>query len=114
MAGARFEFEMAAQSTLDALGALNLRMQYDDGFAAYLNGVKVASANAPDSPDWNSVATGIREGEGATSIHTISLSSFKDELRVGTNVLAIQSLNSGVTSTGLLCNLERSFNVARK
>ncbi|MCH2065499.1 MAG: CotH kinase family protein [Roseibacillus sp.] len=103
---ARFEFEMAAQSTLDALGALNLRMQYDDGFAAYLNGVKVASANAPDSPDWNSVATGIREGEGATSIHTISLSSFKDELRVGTNVLAIQSLNSGVTSTGLLCNLE--------
>ena len=52
------------------------------------------------------MAIGIREGEGATSIHTISLGSFRDELRVGTNVLAIQLLNSGATSTGLLCNLE--------
>ena len=81
-------------------------MQYDDGFVAYLNGVKVASANAPDTPAWNSVATNTREGENGTSIHTISLSSFKDELLIGTNVLAIQLLNTGVTSNGMLCSPE--------
>ncbi|MAT46801.1 MAG: hypothetical protein CMO35_05140 [Verrucomicrobiaceae bacterium] len=103
---ARFEFELAEQSTIDALGALNLRMQYDDGFVAYLNGVKVASANAPDTPAWDSVATNTREGTSGTSIHTISLSSFKDELLTGTNVLAIQLLNTGVTSSGMLCSPE--------
>ena len=32
-------------------------MRYDDGFVAYLNGVKVASANAPAKPQWDSQAT---------------------------------------------------------
>ena len=39
---------------------LTLRMKYDDGFVAYLNGVAVASRNAPITPDvptWNSAAT---------------------------------------------------------
>ena len=103
---ARFEFEITEQSTLDALAAVNLRLQYDDGFDAYLNGVKVASANAPDIPAWNSVATNTREGEVGTSIHTLSLTSFKSDLLIGTNVLAIQLLNTGITSTGLLCSPE--------
>ena len=36
---------------------LKLRMRYDDGFVAYINGVKVAEANAPASPAWDSGAT---------------------------------------------------------
>ena len=36
---------------------LKLKMRYDDGFVAYLNGVKVASANAPARPTWDSSAT---------------------------------------------------------
>src|SRR5207247_4266116 len=35
---------------------LTLRMKYDDGFVAYLNGQLVASANAPLLPTWNSSA----------------------------------------------------------
>ncbi len=33
-----------------AFTALSLRMRYDDGFVAYINGVEVAGANAPASP----------------------------------------------------------------
>ena len=35
---------------------LTLRMRYDDGFIAYLNGIDVARSRAPDSPVWNSAA----------------------------------------------------------
>ncbi|MGB0644907.1 MAG: lamin tail domain-containing protein, partial [Akkermansiaceae bacterium] len=41
----------------ESLTSLTLRMKYDDGFAAYINGTRVASVGAPASPQWNSVAT---------------------------------------------------------
>ena len=37
--------------------SLNLDLNYDDGFVAYLNGVEVSRQNAPDSLAWNSTAT---------------------------------------------------------
>src|SRR5213593_2910988 len=36
--------------------SLTLRIKYDDGFLAYLNGVEVARGNAPMFPEWNSAA----------------------------------------------------------
>ena len=39
------------------LRELRLRMRYDDGFAAYLNGQPVAASNAPAALAWNSAAT---------------------------------------------------------
>ena len=36
------------------LQSLTLKAKYDDGFVAYVNGVKVAERNAPASPTWNS------------------------------------------------------------
>src|SRR3989449_10963748 len=39
-----------------SLQSLTLRMRYDDGFAAYLNGQEVARRNAPTTPQWNSAA----------------------------------------------------------
>ncbi|HAD36748.1 MAG TPA: hypothetical protein DCF72_07385, partial [Gammaproteobacteria bacterium] len=41
----------------DQFDYLRLDMMYDDGFVAYLNGVKVAHANAPDTLAWNSKAS---------------------------------------------------------
>ena len=41
------------------LGNLKLRLRYDDGFIAYLNGQEVARRNAPEEPHWNSTATGV-------------------------------------------------------
>jgi hypothetical protein len=37
--------------------ALTLRMRYDDGFVAYLNGTEIARRNAPPTNAWNSTAT---------------------------------------------------------
>jgi len=36
----------------DQLNFLRLLVQYDDGFAAYLNGVRLAAANVPTDPRW--------------------------------------------------------------
>ncbi|MBJ06409.1 MAG: hypothetical protein CMO40_04725 [Verrucomicrobiaceae bacterium] len=103
---ARFTFELVEQSTLDALTAVNLRLQYDDGFVAYLNGVQVASANAPALPAWNSLATAQRSTATGANLDTFSITPFKNQLRVGTNVLAIQVFSSGNTSKALLCSPE--------
>ncbi len=40
------------------LESMKLRVRYDDGFVAYLNGWEVARANAPAKPTWNAAATG--------------------------------------------------------
>ena len=40
---------------------MNLRMKYDDGFAAYLNGKLVAQQNAPTTIKFDSLATGSEE-----------------------------------------------------
>ena len=37
--------------------SLTLKMRYDDGFVAYLNGAEVARRNCTGDPQWNSVAS---------------------------------------------------------
>ena len=54
----RVSFSVADEMKLDDVMELRLDMRYDDGFIAYLNGNRVAQANAPIiSPDWNSNST---------------------------------------------------------
>ena len=50
----RIPFQVNDPASIDSL---RLRMQYDDGFTAYLNGTAIAQRNAPTSPLWNSTAT---------------------------------------------------------
>jgi len=52
-----------------AIDSLRLRMKYDDGFVAYLNGTAIAQRNAPATPSWNSTATG-EHGMPSTSYVT--------------------------------------------
>jgi len=82
------------------LAGLTLQMQYDDGFVAYLNGVKVAEANAPENPVWNSTATATRLQD--TTIQEFFLGTSASQLRSGRNVLAIQGLNASVDDLDLL------------
>ncbi len=51
----RSDFEINGE--LPALDELNLNLNFDDGFVAFLNGVPVASRNAPETLAWNSTAT---------------------------------------------------------
>jgi hypothetical protein len=82
---------------------LILRMKYDDGFVAYLNGTEVArTPNAPATPVWNAGASGTHDDNQSIVFQDFDISTFKNLLVSGTNVLAIQGLNSGAGSSDLL------------
>ena len=82
-----------------AYSSLALRMQYDDGFVAYLNGSEIARRNYGGLPLWNTTAGTNRPNANALTPEDINVSSYLNLLRAGTNVLAIQgvtiSSNSG-------------------
>ena len=88
-----------------AIDSLLLKMRYEDGFVAYLNGVRVASANAPDEANLthtsNSTATNPDEDAVVPEEFNLDTSS----LVTGTNILAIHGLNfsaSGSNSSDFL------------
>lgn len=70
---------------------LRLRMKYDDGFVAYVNGTLVAQRNAPASVSWNSAATDAHPDADAFIYEDINIPL--SALVAGVNVLAIQGLN---------------------
>jgi len=70
-----------------------LRMKFDDGYVAYLNGVRVASRNAPEAPAAGSTASRAHTDAQAVVFEEIDLSPHLDALRAGRNVLAIHGLN---------------------
>ena len=85
-----------------SLESLRLDMRYDDGFVAYLNGVKIAEANAPADPQWNSGATQTNSDSNAVNFQEFNASAGLSALVAGQNVLAIHGLNSGLTSSDFL------------
>ena len=92
-----FEFENTT-----GLDALLLRIRYEDGYVAYLNGTEIASDNAPNNLNWQSGATSNRpDGEAVNSID-VDISSAIDLLRPGNNLLAIHGLNQGINSYDIL------------
>ncbi len=87
-----------------AIISLILRMRYEDGFIAYINGREVAWDNSPDPSvaTWNSGAPANRPDSTAGVPVDFNVSAFIDFLHVGTNLLAVQGLNNLVTSSDLL------------
>jgi len=82
---------------------MSLRMRYDDGFVAYLNGTEVARRNLTGKPAWDSSADGDHEANSDTEI---DISEFIDQLRSGDNILAIHGLNKNTTSSDLIISAE--------
>jgi hypothetical protein len=93
----RLTFTVANAASIQSL---ILQMKYDDGFVAYLNGVQVATGNANLSNDYASTSynatanTSVGATTAATAFTDFDISVFKTYLVNGTNVLAIQGLNS--------------------
>ncbi len=85
-----------------ALQSLTLRMMYDDGFIAYVNGQEVARRNAPASAQWNSAATAAHPNAQAYVFEDINISDFLSSLQAGNNVLAIQGLNQSASDSDFL------------
>ena len=95
----RIPFVVGDLSVIDELA---LHLQYEDGFAAFINGKKVASDNAPTTLNWKSGATRNRPDSTATSPVEFSIPNVKNVLVKGQNMLAIHGLNNLVTSSDLL------------
>ena len=101
----RIDFDAA---NLASLSSLTLRMQYGSGYVAYLNGVEIASSNAPASPTWNSLALEYRTSAVQTTTYEdVDISSFLNSATTGHlmatgNVLAIQSLLASTADANLL------------
>lgn len=87
---------------------LILRMKYDDGFVAYLNGVEVAHANAPGRDGnplpltWQSGSTASHADTEAVVFQPTDVTAHKHLLRPGRNILAIHGLNWSAGSTDML------------
>jgi hypothetical protein len=94
----RIEFEVANPATFDRL---ELRMKFDDGFVAFLNGGVLASANSPTSPQWNSAAKA-QHIANVSTFDIFDVTSKKGYLVAGRNILAIQGLNDSVASVGMV------------
>ncbi len=103
----RIPFEVTPEVLIEARG-LRLRVRYDDGFVAYLNGVEVRRAMFDGAPSWNSGAAGSHSDLDAIEFETFDIPSAIGQLRLGRNVLAIHGLNDGVTSTDFLISVELS------
>jgi len=95
----RIPFDVAGAG---GFASLTLEMKYDDGFAAFLNGVRAADANAPGTLRWNSTATGNHDDSAATTFEEFDMTPSASQLAPGRNILAIQGLNTNLTSSDLL------------
>ncbi len=74
------------------LGQLLLRIQYDDAFVAYLNGTEMARSDNLD-PGAQSVDAPVNRSHSARNPVDFDVTTFKDQLVQGRNVLAIHGLN---------------------
>jgi len=85
---------------------LTLKIRYDDGFIAYLNGIEVARRNFTGTPTWSSSANTSHSDNEATNFENIDISAFISAMQSGLNMLAIQGLNTSPTSSDLLISVE--------
>lgn len=112
----RSSFSLADSKTVT--GA-RLKVRYDDGFVAYLNGIEIARRNMPDgSPNWKTLASTDRVRSVYTNTTSgfvpavladpteIDLTEHLDRFVTGQNVLAIQVCNSSLTDRELLIQPE--------
>jgi glucose/arabinose dehydrogenase len=104
----RIPFNIPNQAVLDGYQSapnagnprLLLKVKYDDGYIAYLNGTKIAERNPPiGTPTWNSAARTIHDDSQALIYENVDVSGFASALVVGPNILAIHGLNKGLNSS---------------
>jgi hypothetical protein len=82
--------------------SLVLRMNYDDGFVASVNGQEIARRNAPLTPQWNSAATASHPNALALTAEEINVSDHLAALQAGNNILAIHGLNQSAGDADFL------------
>ena len=97
----RAAFTLTAEE-VETTGGLSLRVRYDDGFVAYLNGVEVQRVLFDGTPSWDSESGANHSDLDAIDLEPFDLSAHVDKLCVGQNILAIHGLNAGAASSDFL------------
>jgi hypothetical protein len=87
---------------------MNLRVRYDDGFVAYINGQEVArSSNAVDPLAYDSFSTEGHDDNLAVNFVTFNIANHLDKLvDGGGNILAVHGLNVSAGSSDFLISAE--------
>jgi hypothetical protein len=85
---------------------MTLKVRYDDGFVAFLNGNELDRANFTGTPAWNSNASASHSDSAAVNFQNFDVSSHISDLKVGNNMLAIHGLNLSTTSSDFLISAE--------
>ena len=93
---------------------LLLKVRYDDGFIAYLNGTEVARRNFTGDPQWNSVGSTDNPDAAAVVQTTIDISTYVNLLVPGANLLAIHGLNGTLDSSDFLISVELAATKERR
>ncbi|WP_035601132.1 lamin tail domain-containing protein [Haloferula sp. BvORR071] len=111
----RVPFTVAAGAQVSSL---KLRMKYDDGFIAWLNGQPLMSGGtqlrrlSPTPVVWNSAATGSRGDSPSLVFEDFDVSESSGLLVEGQNVLCIQGMNQTTGSSDFLLRPELTGTVA--
>ncbi|MBN2132607.1 MAG: lamin tail domain-containing protein [Sedimentisphaerales bacterium] len=101
----RTPFNLLAEE-VDDVSRLALRIRYDDGFVAYLNGTEVARKNFVGAPAWDSPAAAQNSDAAAVSFEELNITAHAGRLQRGRNILAIQGLNLSTSSSDFLISVE--------
>lgn len=92
---------------LSNFNLLNLKVRYDDGFVAFINGEKVWETwNAPATLQWDSNAENSHDDDLAKVFESFDISSHRHRIKDGANILAIHGLNRTAGSTDFLISAE--------
>jgi hypothetical protein len=97
----RISFNIANPANVDHL---ILKMKYDDGFYAWVNGVRVIEGGVGENsvPAFSSTTAADRDETLATQYVEWDISEIKSQLVAGTNILAIQGVNRSSSSNDFL------------
>ena len=94
----RYQFDIPDPTDITAM---EFKVDYDDGFVAYLNGREVLRRGVPEGQTERTLAQDHGASIEGGQIETVDLSSYLDFLRAGINVFAIEVHNSDIRSSDL-------------
>jgi hypothetical protein len=100
----RIPFSVDAEDLAD-FDCMTLKVRYDDGFVAYLNGEEMDRANVAGDPQWNSTASNHPDDE-AVFFESFDVTDDLDHLRAGENILAIHAVNRERNNPDFLVSAE--------
>ncbi len=94
------------EQELASFDRLRLRLQYSDGFVAYLNGHEIVRDGVSGMPAYNSTADSPRPGSDAMEYVEYDVSSSLGMLCAGENLLAIHAVNASIDQPRLVVRPE--------